>query len=130
MIVSTGIDIVKVERIKEMAEKHADKFLKRIFTAREIEYCAARKYKYEHYAARFAGKEAAMKALGVGLGSVGMKEVEVVRRPRGSVHVRLTGKARERAEGLGVSKLHLSLSHTKDYAVAVVIAEAEDHKKS
>ena len=74
MIVSTGIDIVEVERIKEMGEKHGDKFLKRSFTPREIKYCAARKYKYEHFAARFAAKEAVMKTLRAGLGSVGLNE--------------------------------------------------------
>ena len=130
MIVSTGIDIVEVERIKEMGEKHGDKFLKRSFTPREIKYCAARKYKYEHFAARFAAKEAVMKTLRAGLGSVGLKEVEVVRLPLGNVRARLSGKARERAESLHISRIHISISHTKTYAVAIAVAEAEDHKKS
>jgi holo-[acyl-carrier protein] synthase len=129
MIVSTGVDIVEVSRIKEMTEKHADRFLKRIFTAREITYCRARKYKYEHFAARFAAKEAAMKALGVGLGSVALREIEVVRMPRGDVRLQLVGKALEKADGLGIAQFHLSLSHTRDYAVAVVIGEKEERKK-
>jgi holo-[acyl-carrier protein] synthase len=129
MIASTGVDLVEVARVKDMAEKHGDKFLKRVFTPREITYCSKRKYKYEHFAARFAAKEAVMKTLEVGLGSVGLKEIEVVRSPRGNVRVRLAGKARERADALDISAVLISMSHTRDHAIAVAVAETERSAK-
>ena len=128
MILSNGVDIVEVGRIREMAEKHGDKFLERIFTPGEIKYCDARKYKHEHYAARFAAKEAVMKALYSGLGSVGLKEIEVVRAPQGNVRVRLAGRARERSDSLGISNIHVSISHTRELAIAFAVAETEERK--
>ena len=129
MIFSNGVDIVEVSRIKELAQKHGKKFLQRIFTPREIKYCDGRKNMFEHYAARFAAKEAVMKTLRAGLDSISLKEIEVVRSPRGDVGTRLFGKAGERADDLGISNIHLSISHTEHYAVAFAIAETEEHKK-
>ena len=129
MIYSCGVDIVEVKRIKEMAEKHGKKFLQKIFSSGEIRYCDSRKNKYEHYAVRFAAKEAVMKSLAAGAGNVGFKEIEVARTDIGDVLVQLKGKARERADNMSISRIHISLSHTENYAVALAIAETEPKKK-
>ena len=129
MIHSSGVDIIEVKRIKDMVDKHGKKFLQRIFSDGEIRYCDSRKNKYEHYAARFAAKEAVMKTLGAGIGTIGFKEIEVLRGAKGDVLVQLGGKARERSDNLGISHIHISLSHTATYAVALAIAEIEEKKK-
>ena len=129
MIHSCGVDIVEVKRIKDMAEKHGNKFLRKIFSPAEMTYCDSRKNKYEHYAARFAAKEAVMKTLAAGVDTVGFKEIEVVRDERGDVQVQLKGKARERSDNMSISRIHISLSHTEDHAVAMAIAETHAKRK-
>ena len=129
MIHSSGVDIIEAKRIKDLVDKHGKKFLKRIFLPGEIKYCDSRKNKYEHYAARFAAKEAVMKTLAAGIDTIGFKEIEVLRGSKGDVMIRLAGKARERSDSLGISHIHISLSHTATYAVAFAIAEIEEKKK-
>ena len=124
MIVGTGIDIVEVERVAAAIERFGPRFLNRVFTAGEIRYCDSKKNRAERYAARFAAKEAAFKALGTGWNQgVAWREVEVEREPGGRPTVAFTGTAAQHAARLGVKRASLSLSHTKEQAVAQVILE-------
>jgi holo-[acyl-carrier protein] synthase len=129
MIFAVGNDLAEVERIRAAIEAPltGSRFRNRVFTPGEQEYCERRRVaKYQSYAARFAAKEATMKALGRGWGRyVGWLDVEVVR-PRGSrPQIVLHGKAKEYAESLGISRFHLALTHTSVLAEAVVVAEQE-----
>ena len=124
MIVGTGIDIVEVPRIGQSIERFGERFLKRIFTPAEIRYCDAKANRAERYAARFAAKEAAMKAIGTGMrGGVSWQEFEVGREPTGRPTILFHGKAAQYAERLGMRRAHLSVSHTEQYAVAYVVLE-------
>ncbi len=124
MIVGTGIDIAEVPRIGAAIERFGDRFLRRVFTADEIRYCESKANRIERYAARFAAKEAALKAIGTGWkGGVAWVEVEVRREPGGRPTIAFHGKAGEFAARLGVKRAALSLSHTTDQAIAAVILE-------
>jgi len=124
MIVGTGIDIAEVPRIRHSIERFGERFLLRIFTAGEIRYCDAKANRAERYAARFAAKEAAMKALGTGWNyGVRWRDCEVVRMPGGRPTMSFHGKAAEFAARLGVKRAALSLSHTAEQAIAQVILE-------
>jgi holo-[acyl-carrier protein] synthase len=124
MIVGTGIDIAEVPRIAEAIERFGERFLRRIFTAGEIRYCDSKANRVERYAARFAAKEAAMKALGTGWNhGVRWRDCEVVRMTGGRPTLTFHGKAGEFAAKLGVSNIALSLTHTKEQAMAQVILE-------
>jgi holo-[acyl-carrier protein] synthase len=125
MIIGIGIDLVEPERIGGMIERHGERFLQRTFTPDEIAYCRGRKRAVEHFAARWAAKEAVAKALGTGFARrIGWKDIETVKAPSGAVGVRLYRKAKTLADKLGVTRIHLSLSHTEAFAVAVAVAEA------
>jgi holo-[acyl-carrier protein] synthase len=125
MIVGTGIDIAEVPRIAQAIERFGQRFLRRIFTAGEIRYCDAKANRVERYAARFAAKEAAMKALGTGWNhGVRWRDCEVVRMPGGRPTMTFHGKAGEFAARLGVKNAALSLSHTAEHAIAQVILES------
>ncbi|MGA8621233.1 MAG: holo-[acyl-carrier-protein] synthase [Candidatus Sulfotelmatobacter sp.] len=124
MIVGTGIDIAEVPRIRQSIERFGDRFLQRIYTAGEIRYCDSKINRAERYAARFAAKEAAMKALGTGWNhGVRWRDCEVVRAPGGRPTISFHGKAGEFATKLGVKNASLSLSHTAEQAIAQVILE-------
>lgn len=124
MIVGTGIDIAEVPRIEASIARFGDRFLRRIFTADEIRYCESKANRVERYAARFAAKEAAMKAIGTGWNhGVAWRDVEVCREPGGRPTIKFHGKAAEFAARLGAAHVALSLSHTPDYAIAQVILE-------
>lgn len=124
MIVGTGIDIAEVPRIAAAIERYGERFLKRVFTSAEIQYCESKVNRTERYAARFAAKEAGLKAIGTGWKrGVGWHEVEVRREPGGRPTVVFSGKAGEFAARLGVRRALLSLSHTAQYAIAQVILE-------
>jgi len=126
MIVGTGVDIAEVARIKAAVERYGERFLKRVFTPEEIRYCSSKANTGERLAARFAAKEAAMKAIGTGLRhGVTWQDVEVVREPRSRPGIRLSGKAAEFAAALGCKRIHLSISHTEEQAIAYVILEGE-----
>ena len=122
-MLTSGIDIIEIERIQRAHERWGQRFLNRIYTESEREYCRGRA---QNLAVRFAAKEAAMKALGTGLKGVGWKDIEVVRAPSGAPSIRLHGRARARAEVLGVTELALSLTHSKEYAVASVVGQIPD----
>ena len=127
MIVGIGVDLAEVDRIRDALERSdtGKRFLERVFTAGERAYCERRRRKYESYAARFAAKEATMKALGRGWGRVvGWTDIEVVRERGSRPTIRLHGKAAAYAESLGIRRFHLALTHTAETAMAEVVAEA------
>jgi len=125
MIVGTGIDIAEVPRIEATIARFGDRFLRRIFTEDEIRYCESKANRIERYAARFAAKEAAMKAIGTGWNhGVAWRDVEVCRQPGGRPTITFHGKAAGFAAKLGAVHIALSLSHTQEYAIAQVILES------
>ena len=125
MIVGTGIDIAEVPRIGESLQRFGDRFLRRIYTEGEIQYCDSKANRVERYAARFAAKEAAMKALGTGWSrGVRWRDIEVVRQPGGRPTIKFHGKAAEFAAKLNTTNISLSLSHTPEQAIASVILES------
>ncbi len=125
MIVGTGLDIAEVPRIAASIANFGDRFLRRVYTDGEMRYCDSKANRAERYAARFAAKEAAMKALGTGWNhGVRWRDVEVVRQPGGRPTIAFHGKAAEFAAKLGAKNIALSLSHTAQQAVAQVILES------
>ena len=124
MIVGLGLDIAEVDRIKEAIARHGAAFLERLFTPAEVSYCERHKNRYERYAARFAAKEAAMKALGTGWSrGVRWRDIEVAREPSGKPTLHLAGEARQIADRLGVKNISLSITHSGNLALAQVIFE-------
>lgn len=127
MIVGTGIDIAETARIEQALERHGGRFARRVYTPGEIAYCEQFKNKAERYAARFAAKEAAFKALGTGWREgVRWRDVEVAHMPSGKPELRLTGRAAERARELRVARMAISLSHSNHYVVAQVLFESDE----
>jgi holo-[acyl-carrier protein] synthase len=125
MIVGTGIDIAEVPRIRQSIERFGDRFLQRVFTAGEIRYCDSKANRFERYAARFAAKEAAMKALGTGWNhGIRWRDCEVVRMLGGRPTIAFHGKAAEFAAKLGMKNAALSITHTAEQAIAQVILES------
>ena len=123
-IVGTGIDIAEVPRIAASIERFGERFLQRIFTEGERRYCDAKANRVERYAARFAAKEAGMKAIGTGWNhGVTWKDVEVSRMPGGRPTLTFHRKAAEFAAKLGAKHVALSLTHTAEHAIAQVILE-------
>ena len=124
MIVGTGIDLCEVPRIRKSIERFGAKFTDRIYTPFEIAYVERKANRFERYAARFAAKEAGMKALGTGWsGGLGWHDLEVANLPSGRPTLKLQGKAAEIAEKRGVRNISLSLTHTAAQAMAMVILE-------
>ena len=121
-----GVDLIEVERIESAVARWGERFLRRVYTPAEIEYCAGRA---GSLAARWAAKEAVSKALGTGwapqqlhdAGWIDWTEIEVLRQPSGEPSLQLTGKAQARAAALGFAGWRLSLSHTREHAVAMVL---------
>ena len=124
MIVGTGIDITEVERVRQTIERFGRRFIERVFTEEEIRYCESKANKAERYAARFAAKEAGMKALGAGWrGGLTWRDLEVSNLPSGRPTLRLYGRAAEIAATLGVRQISLSITHTASQAMALVVLE-------
>jgi len=124
LIIGCGIDLVKIERIEKIIKKWGDNFTSRVFTLLEREYCEKKKgNKYQSYAGRFAAKEALLKSLGLGLRGVNWKEIEIENNELGQSIIETSGKLKKIASEKGVSKYFISISHTKEYAVAQVILE-------
>ncbi len=119
---STGVDIIEIPRIARALEQYGQRFLRRIYTPEEIDYCRGRA---PNLAARFAAKEAAMKALGTGVRGVSWKDIEVARHSRGAPYLRLYGRAEARSQRLGVQEISISLSHSREYAVAFVVTRCQ-----
>ena len=127
MVVGTGVDIAETSRLEQALERHGERFAKRVFTPAEIAYCEKYKNRGERYAARFAAKEAAFKALGTGWGAgVRWLDVEVTHQSSGKPELVLTGRAEEVARALRISRVAVSISHSDRYVVAMVIAESDD----
>ena len=124
MIVGTGIDVIEVPRVAASIERFGRRFLNRVFTESEIRYCDSKANRTERYAARFAAKEAGMKALGTGWShGVRWRDVEVRRQPGGRPTLAFHGKAAEIASQMNVTNIALSLTHTAAEALAQVILE-------
>lgn len=115
-----GIDIIEIARIEKAIDRWGERFLKRVYTEREVELCQNR---VASLASRFAAKEAATKALGISMRGLKWQEVETLADPSGQPVVCLHGKAHTRAEEIGLKGLTISLSHSRDYAVASVVGE-------
>jgi holo-[acyl-carrier protein] synthase len=123
MILGLGVDIVEVDRIRVALLKGAS-LMKRIFTQAEIAYCTNQRNQYQHLAGRFAAKEAGLKALGTGWGQgVRWKEVEVINEESGKPVIRFDGRALEILQEKTVSEILVTISHSEEYAVAVVVLE-------
>ena len=122
MILGIGLDLCEVGRIRRLLEKDRARFVRRVYRESEIAYCDARRRPEIHYAARFAAKEAFLKALGRGW-RLGWTQVEVVRSASGKPDLLLTGKAAEAAARRGVRQVHLTLTHTPETAAAVIVLE-------
>lgn len=117
---AVGIDLIELARVRRVLERHPQRFLARVYTPTEVAFCRGR---IGELAARFAAKEAVMKALGTGVRGVAWREIEVLPNPRGKPLVALHGKAAARATAIGLHELDISLSHTRAYAVASVVGE-------
>ena len=115
-----GVDIIETKRVAQSIARFGDRFLKRVYTEQELAYCQGR---VSSLAARWAAKEAVGKALGTGIGDVSWQEIEVVCESNGRPTLRLYGAAVDLAARLGISEFAISLSHTKDHAIAFVVGE-------
>ena len=132
MIVSVGIDIIEVGRVRDVMSR-TPRFAVRVFTAREREYCEGRgrSAAAQHYAARFAAKEAALKALGTGwAGGLSWQDVEIAHGEAGAPSIRFHNRALELFTASGATRAHVSLSHTSEHAVAQVVLERRDGEPS
>lgn len=120
--ITSGIDVIEIERIDRAVDRWGDRFLHRVFTETEVLHCRGRA---QSLAGRFAAKEAASKALGVGIRGLSWKDIEVVRGPRGKPVMHLHGKAARIAELQGLTSFEVSITHSRSDAIAVVIAWRE-----
>ena len=122
-IAGIGTDIVETLRIGQMIEKHGETFLERVFTAQEIAYCRDRKHATEHYAGRWAAKEAILKCLGTGWSKgISWTDMEITNDFAGAPRAALSGAARDRAEELGITDIWITISHCRAYATATALA--------
>ena len=122
-IIGIGTDIVEVLRIAQMIERHGELFLNRVFTPREIAYCSARKAATQHYAGRWAAKEAILKALGTGWArGIQWRDMEIRNDGAGRPRVALAGGARDMCEQLGIGDMLVSISHCRTHATAFAVA--------
>ena len=125
MVIGIGIDIVETPRIAGLLERHGERFLDRTYTAGEQAYCRERKRAVEHYAARWAAKEAASKAFGTGIAEgIHWTDIEVVNEPSGEPRLVFHGNALKLADKRGVTRAVLSITHTEGYSAAVVVLES------
>ena len=124
VVIGVGTDLIEISRIERSLERFGEAFLQRVFTAGEVAYCTAKKNSAESFAARFAAKEAGAKALGTGISrGVSWREFEVKRSHGHRPELHLSGRAQEIAQALGIRRLSLSITHSRDLSMAVVIAE-------
>ena len=131
MTYAVGIDLIAIPRVRAVIERHNGRFLRRVYTPVEVAFCRGR---VPELAARFAAKEAVMKALGTGARGIAWREIEVLPDRRGKPLVYLYGRAKERAERIGLRALDVSMTHERDFAAAAVVgvreAAAEDPQES
>jgi len=112
-----GVDVIEIERVRRVLQRHPQRFLQRVYTPEEVAVCRGRVHEL---AARFAAKEAAMKALGTGARGLAWREIEVLPNRRGKPLLYLHGRAQERAQTIGLHAVDISLTHSRVYALAVV----------
>ena len=117
--ISVGVDVIEIERVAAVVERWGERFLRRVYTELELAYCRGR---IPELAARFAAKEAVTKALGTGIRGLAWREMEILADPLGKPLVRLHGRALERAARIELTEFAVSLSHSREYAVAMVVA--------
>jgi holo-[acyl-carrier protein] synthase len=122
MIYGIGIDLVKIERMKEAHEKWGMRFFERVFTAHEIDYCFQKKVPYPSLAVRFAAKEALIKAIGSEI-AVNMKDIEIVSQDNGRPLLEVKGKIEKFFKTKGITHCHISLSHEREYGIGSVVLE-------
>lgn len=123
-IIGIGTDIIECLRIAHMIERHGELFIRRVYTEHEITYCSTKKAATQHYAGRWAAKEAVLKALGTGwVRGISWRDVEVRHKLGGAPTVALRGGAKEVLERSGITRMHLSISHCRSHAIAYAIAE-------
>jgi holo-[acyl-carrier protein] synthase len=124
MIIGTGVDIVEIARIRSIMERLKDRFILRVFTPAEQQFCLRHRDPAPHFAVRFAAKEALFKALGTGWAKgVTWLDVEILRERQDAPTMTLHGEARKLSESMGTTGVHVSLSHSDQWAVAMVILE-------
>jgi holo-[acyl-carrier protein] synthase len=124
-VIGIGTDIIECARIAKMIEKHGEIFLHRVYTRDEISYCSCRKSTNQHYAGRWAAKEAVLKALGTGWAhGIQWTDVEVVNEIGGRPHIELAGQAKIISQQLGIREILISISHCRGYAIAYATAVA------
>ena len=125
MVIGIGTDLIEIARIEQSIARFGDRFLERVFTPAEMLYCLRKKNAAESFAARFAAKEAGAKALGTGIShGISWLELEVLREPTGKPTLVLTGRAAARAHSLSVTRISLSLTHSRTTALAIVLMES------
>ena len=125
MIAGIGVDIVEISRLERAIQEHGDRFINRLFTRREIEYCELVARKAERYATRFAAKEAARKAIGAATPVLALswQDVEIISSTEGAPQLQFHGRAAEIVNELKITRAHVSLSHAQEQAVAFVVLE-------
>jgi holo-[acyl-carrier protein] synthase len=122
-IVGLGTDIVECVRIRKMIEDHGELFLNRVYTDREIRYCQSRRQAAEHFAGRWAAKEAVLKALGTGWRrGISWRDIEIRNDPSGQPKVAVRGEAKEIAKRMRLQNIHITISHCRQFATAYAIA--------
>ena len=126
-ILGIGTDITEVLRIAQMIERHGELFITRVYTPHEIEYCSTRKAATQHYAGRWAAKEAVLKALGTGWRrGISWRDIEVRNQASGAPTIELRGGARDVFERVGIAVMHISISHSRNHAIAYAVAEGDE----
>jgi len=124
MVKGIGIDVIEVNRIKRAADKLNERFLKRIYTENEIEYCSNMANKFQHFAGRFASKEAFLKAIGVGLfRGYQLKDIEIRNEKSGKPYIVLNDKIKKVLKKLNATNIYVSISHIKELSISVVIID-------
>ena len=123
-ILGIGTDIIECLRIAQMIDRHGELFLRRVYTEHEIDYCSSKKAATQHYAGRWAAKEAVLKALGTGWRrGISWRNIEIRNKKGGAPTIALAGGARDVFEQSGIRKMHISISHCRSHATACAIAE-------
>ena len=129
-IIAHGIDLVDLPRIKQMVQRHGDRFLNRIYTKKEQQYADSHRDKIEKLAGRFAAKEAVLKLMGTGwIGKIAWTDIEVINNHAGQPEVAITGEVKRIAEKLGINQISVSITHTANFAIASAIALADPDEK-
>ena len=124
MIHGIGTDFVEVSRIDKILQRWGDRFIGKVYTNNEIDYCKDKAFPAMHYAARFAAKESFLKSLGIGLGmGVKLKEIEVINNAQGCPILKIHERIKDNLDKLGITAMHISITHTRQHAHAIVILE-------